>query len=100
MSGVLADIHGNAWALEAVLSDAKCRGTTESVDLADVLYGPLAPRRRYELLSDVKLLAQVRGNQDRLIVDGPGNPTLDWVRAELGQRFPGIPSKVSDSRSS
>jgi len=84
MLGVLADIHGNAWALEAVLSDAKRRGITEFVDLGDVLYGPLAPRRTYELLSGVKLAAQVRGNQDRLIVDGPGNPTLDWVRADLG----------------
>lgn len=26
----------------------------------------------------------VRGNQDRLILEGPRNPTLDWVRSDLG----------------
>lgn len=81
---MLADIHGNAWALEAVLADAKRRGVTEFLDLGDVLYGPLAPRRTYELMTGVKIAAQVRGNQDRFILDGTGNPTLDWVRADLG----------------
>jgi len=84
MFGVLADIHGNAWALEAVLADARRRGVREFVDLGDVLYGPLAPRRTFQLLTGVNLAAQVRGNQDRLILDGPRNPTLDWVRNDLG----------------
>jgi diadenosine tetraphosphatase ApaH/serine/threonine PP2A family protein phosphatase len=85
MTGILADIHGNAWALEAVLRDAARRGVVEFVDLGDVLYGPLAPRRTYELLRGVNLVAQVKGNQDRFIVDGaPANPTLDFVRADLG----------------
>jgi diadenosine tetraphosphatase ApaH/serine/threonine PP2A family protein phosphatase len=85
MLGVIADIHGNAWALEAVIADARRRGVSEFVDLGDVLYGPLAPRKTFELLRQVKLVAQVRGNQDRLILDGPGTSTLDWVRCDLGE---------------
>jgi predicted phosphodiesterase len=85
MFAVIGDIHGNAWALEAVISDARRRGVCEFVDLGDVLYGPLAPRKTFELLRQIRLVAQVRGNQDRLIIDGPGNPTLDWVRNDLGE---------------
>ena len=84
MLGILADIHGNAWALEAVLVDAQRKGVTEFLNLGDVLYGPLAPRRTFEMLKKVNIVAQVRGNQDRLILDGPRNPTLDWVRSDLG----------------
>ena len=84
MIGILADIHGNAWALEAVLADARRRGVTEFVDLGDVLSGPLAPRRTYELLQRVNLVAQVKGNQDRIIVNGASRPALDWVRRDLG----------------
>jgi diadenosine tetraphosphatase ApaH/serine/threonine PP2A family protein phosphatase len=54
-----------------------------------MLYGPLAPRKTFELLRQVKLVAQVRGNQDRLILDGPRNPTLNWVRSDLGDELLG-----------
>jgi predicted phosphodiesterase len=88
MFGVIADIHGNAWALEAVISDAHRTGVSEFVDLGDVLYGPLAPRKTFELLMQIRLVAQVRGNQDRLILDGPetqrsiGCATI-WVASHL-----------------
>lgn len=84
---VLADIHGNALALEAVIEDALRRGVTEFVDLGDVLYGPLEPRRVYDLLANVNLIAGVSGNQDRLVAaatDPTSNPTLDFVRNDLG----------------
>ncbi len=86
---VLADIHANAWALEAVLGDAKRRGITEFIYLGDVLYGPMQPRRTYELLQTIQLCAGVRGNQDRLIYDATpeilnSNPTLAFVVDELG----------------
>jgi predicted phosphodiesterase len=84
MIGLVADIHGNAWALEAVLQDAQRRGVSEFANLGDVFYGPLAPRKTFGLLQQIKVVAQVRGNQDRLVLDGRGNPTLDWVRKDLG----------------
>jgi len=84
--GVIADIHGNSRALEAVLEDAARRGITEFVDLGDVLYGPLEPRRTYELLRTVHLIRGVSGNQDRLIRDAARgrNATLDFVLDDLG----------------
>lgn len=83
--GVLSDIHGNVWALEAVLNDAHRRGVSAFVNLGDILYGPLAPRETFELLKKTNLAAQVLGNQDRLIIDGTPTPTLDWVRRDLGE---------------
>jgi predicted phosphodiesterase len=87
--GVIADIHANVWALDAVLSDAKRRGIVEFVDLGDVLYGPLEPRLTYERMRAANIVAGVRGNQDRLIYDAnaetlAGNSTLAFVLDELG----------------
>ena len=87
--GVIADIHANVWALEAVLSDAGRRGIIDFVDLGDVLYGPVEPLLTYERLRTVNLLAGVQGNQDRLIYDATAgsltsNPTLAFVVDELG----------------
>lgn len=66
----LADIHGNAWALDAVLRDLARRQVDHCVDLGDMLYGPLAPRRTAERLAALDL-PTVRGNQDRLLLDPP-----------------------------
>ena len=89
MLGILADIHGNWRALEAVLDDAKRRGIREFVDLGDVLYGPLEPRLTYDLLRTVNLIGGVSGNQDRLVRDATlelraKNATLDFVVDDLG----------------
>ena len=48
----LSDIHGNSWALKAVLNDIKQRGITEIYDLGDSLYGPLDPKGTFHLLLD------------------------------------------------
>lgn len=84
---VLADIHGNAWALEAVLKDIRGRSVDAKVNLGDSLYGPLSPQRTWELLRASSFLA-VRGNEDRLLFEPPdpglGNrSTLDFVLGEL-----------------
>jgi predicted phosphodiesterase len=86
--GVLADIHANAWALEAVLADARRQGVTVLFNLGDILYGPLRPRVTYDLLRRHEVLLTIRGNQDRQIYEaGPGecasNPTLDYVIQDL-----------------
>jgi predicted phosphodiesterase len=41
---VIADIHGNRWALEAVLQDIDRRGIQQIVNLGDHLTGPLNSR--------------------------------------------------------
>jgi predicted phosphodiesterase len=67
---VIADVHGNRWALEAVLRDIRARGIEEIVNLGDALYGPLDPAGTAELLLELDI-PTVRGNEDRLIVEQP-----------------------------
>lgn len=84
---VIADVHGNAWALESVLEDIERRGIREVVNLGDCFYGPLDPGRTLELLRGPSW-PTVRGNQDRVLLEdlepSSGNPTLSFVRQELG----------------
>jgi len=82
---VISDVHGNRWALEAVLRDIERRGVNNIVNLGDCLYGPLDPAGTADILLP-REFPTVRGNEDRIITEnGPGNPTLDFVRGELGR---------------
>ena len=72
---VLADIHGNRWALEAVLEDIRRRGIREMVNLGDCLYGPLDPAGTARLLLELDMPA-VRGNEDRILLDEPERLSL------------------------
>lgn len=67
---VVADVHGNRWALEAVLDDLERRGVDEVVNLGDSVYGPLDPHGTASLLREWDP-PSVRGNQDRILVDPP-----------------------------
>jgi len=81
---IIADIHANVWALDAVLSDIRRERVDVVVNLGDVLYGPLAPRATFERLQGEKVVLTVRGNQDREIYDGRNSPTFDFVVDDLG----------------
>jgi putative phosphoesterase len=61
---VIADIHGNRWALEAVLQDIDRRGIQQIVNLGDHLTGPLDPAGTADLLIACKMV-NVCGNDDR-----------------------------------
>lgn len=86
---VISDVHGNRWALKAVLEDIEHRGIRDIVNLGDSLYGPLAPAETAEMLLPL-VLSTVRGNEDRLIVEavsgGANFPTLCYVQRQLRQR--------------
>lgn len=83
---VLSDIHGNRWALEAVLADIRGRRIDRLVNLGDSLYGPLDPAGTARRLMDLDMPA-VRGNEDRLLlenpVDHPDSPSLPFCQSEL-----------------
>jgi predicted phosphodiesterase len=76
---VLADIHGNATALAAVLADATRRGVTRLVNLGDTFYGPLDPAGTWRLLRDMDI-PTVLGNQDRILLE-PGWQSVPAIRA-------------------
>ena len=65
---VIADIHGNVPALEAVLADIAHRGVNvaATIDLGDCVSGPLWPVETFELLQKLSL-PTVRGNHDRAL---------------------------------
>jgi putative phosphoesterase len=87
---ILADIHANVWALDAVLKHAKARGVDSFVNLGDTLYGPLRPHATYERLLHENVLATIQGNQDRMIFEASERdlatiPTLAYVIRDLGE---------------
>ncbi|MBY6004335.1 metallophosphatase family protein [Salipiger bermudensis] len=66
----IADIHGNADALRAVLTDIDALGIGTVVNLGDVFSGPLAAAETWEILQD-RAFPTVRGNHDRHLIDHP-----------------------------
>jgi predicted phosphodiesterase len=84
MLAVMADIHGNIWALEAVLADIRRRGITRIVDLGDSLNGPLEPRATAERLMGEQI-ESLCGNDDRVLFpeSGQTSPRLERVRRAL-----------------
>jgi len=81
---VLADIHGNTGALEAVLADAKRRGVTRFANLGDSFYGPLDPAGTWAILRSMDI-PTVLGNQDRILVQG-GRPWEDLPAFHAARR--------------
>jgi predicted phosphodiesterase len=65
---VIADIHGNCSALEAVLNDVRCQGIKTVVNLGDHFSGPLEPARTADLLLGLNF-ASICGNHDRWLIE-------------------------------
>src|SRR4051812_48063684 len=65
---VIADVHGNYLALEAVLADIAAQGIADIVNLGDMASGPLDARRTLDLMMPLGAVS-VRGNHDRYITD-------------------------------
>jgi predicted phosphodiesterase len=88
VDGVLAavaDIHGNRWALEAVLADARRRGAGHLLNLGDVAYGPLDPGGTANLLTCLGFPSTtVLGNEDRVLLEpGGGSSPSGTLRYSL-----------------
>jgi len=85
---VVSDIHGNRWALEAVLEDIAGRDVGRILNLGDSLYGPLDPAGTAGILIGLDVTS-IRGNEDRIILetrDVESSPTLHFVRDALDER--------------
>jgi predicted phosphodiesterase len=81
---VIADIHGNRWALEAVLRDIEERDVSQIINLGDHLTGPLDPAGTAELLIEQDMLS-ICGNDDRVLFAPARSltPTQCSTRAQL-----------------
>jgi putative phosphoesterase len=82
---VIADIHGNDLALEAVLADIAEQGIDDVVNLGDHLSGPMNAARTADILM-ARDFPSIRGNHDRwLVTVGPADMGLSdrMARAEL-----------------
>lgn len=94
---VLADIHGNAWALEAVLRHARRYSPDQYVVLGDLLADGPDPLGTLQQLESLDGAPMVRGNTDRYLADldnlaPPRSEMPDlvatwrWGLAQIGER--------------
>jgi putative phosphoesterase len=81
---VLADVHGNLRALEAVLADLARHAPDAVVDLGDCLSGPLQAAATADLLM-ARGFPTVRGNHDRQLLEQPADALGDSDRAADAQ---------------
>ncbi|MDH4411779.1 MAG: metallophosphoesterase family protein [Rhizobium sp.] len=82
----IADIHGNAAALEAVLADIAAQGieTGDIVNLGDCLSGPLEAGRTADILVQLQLVT-VRGNHDRYLIEHAAGDMHQWEADAFSQ---------------
>ena len=77
---VISDIHGNLLALQAVLADIARQDIGQTVNLGDILSGPLQPAETADLLM-TQNFPTIRGNHERQVLalldrpDGPLDPS-------------------------
>ena len=81
---VIADIHGNHLALEAVLADIGAQGISRIINLGDCFSGPLEAGKTADLLLPLDAVT-VRGNHDRALIDRPVAEMGDWERPSIAQ---------------
>ncbi|CAM4356757.1 metallophosphoesterase family protein [Vibrio agarivorans] len=87
---VISDIHSNIYALQAVVKDANAKGITTFINLGDIFYGPIEPKKTFDYLCGLDVLT-ISGNQDRQIYQSTeteiaSNPTMKFVLDDLGER--------------
>ena len=78
---LISDIHGNLWALDAVLADIERHGVDEIWNLGDILSGPLLPAETADRLIALDLLT-IRGNHERQLLacaERPGTPSDQYA---------------------
>src|SRR4051812_20340220 len=81
---VIADVHGNYLALEAVLADILAQDVGEIVNLGDMASGPLDAKKTMDALIALDAV-HVLGNHDRWLIDRPLEKMGAWDRAAFAQ---------------
>lgn len=65
---VISDVHGNRLALEAVLDDIAARSVDSTVNLGDMVSGPLEPNWAADILMEADY-PSIRGNHERWLIE-------------------------------
>ncbi len=81
---IIADIHGNILALDAVLADIDRRRIGPILNLGDLVSGPLRPRDCVERIQ-ARRIPTVRGNHDRWVSEGTTGSSDAFARERLDQ---------------
>ncbi len=84
---VIADIHGNDLALQAVLADIAKQGIAEVVNLGDHLSGPLNAARTADILIE-RDFPSIRGNHDRWLTTLAPGDMNSWDQFSHAQLHP------------
>ncbi len=86
MIAVLGDIHGNLWALEAVLAELDRFGPSQVVVAGDVAFGGPRPAECVALIRQ-RGYPTIRGNTDEWLTAGPAqvHDAIAWTNAHLGE---------------
>ncbi|UCC45720.1 MAG: metallophosphoesterase [Candidatus Zixiibacteriota bacterium] len=77
---VISDVHGNRWALRAVLDDITARGVGSIISLGDNAYGPLDPGATISMMLEHRIMS-VSGNEDSILTER-GSPDRRAVHRE------------------
>lgn len=88
-TAVISDVHGNRFALEAVLADLQAERPDLIANLGDQVHGASDPAGAYALQAELGAV-EVRGNnEEKLGGLGPVGPRqdryTDWVRSVVGE---------------
>jgi predicted phosphodiesterase len=70
---MISDIHGNLLALHAVLADIARQGVDQTVNLGDILSGPLQPAETADLLM-TQNFPTIKGNHERQLLAAHAMP--------------------------
>lgn len=83
---IISDIHGNSFALEAVLRDIAARDIQTIVNLGDSLFGPVDPLGTARQLMSYPDMIQIMGNCDLVLLEDQVNSaTFRFVKPFIHQ---------------
>ncbi|TSA84627.1 metallophosphoesterase family protein [Deinococcus detaillensis] len=91
---ILSDVHGNAFALEAVLSDIRAAAPDALYNLGDTVWGAADPARAWQWQAEFAP-PSVRGNTDEVIArmrkaSSHKAEMRDWLLAQLPSEVPAV----------
>ena len=76
---VISDIHGNLYALRAVLSNAANQNIDNYLFLGDYIEDLPWPNEVVEMVRCVKNAVVIRGNKEQYLADMYGDSQITWV---------------------